>query len=91
MDTVARTTDNPLRVLRQSRGLRLNDFATLLGIGYGSLSLTELGGLRDLPPALREGLRAIGEDPEAISAAYREWREQKRRELLAQQMALVGG
>lgn len=82
----AKTSENPLRALRLSKGLSMADFATLLGVTYGNLSFAELGGIVELPPTLRAGLEAIGEDPQVMSEQYRQWRDRRRAELLAQQV-----
>jgi transcriptional regulator with XRE-family HTH domain len=74
------TAVNPIRRMREKRGLSARDFAILLGVGYASLNGAENGLPAKLNPTLLAGFGRIGYDPDQVQAVYRDWRtgEQQR-------------
>ncbi len=66
---------NPIRELRERRGITRLELARLLDVDYQALGRAEWGATNNLSRRVAAGLARIGEDPDAYRAQYRRWRE----------------
>jgi len=72
---------SPVRTERIRLSLGVADLATICGISHSTISLVEHGKLPRLPSRLEAGLLRLGVDIADLRVRYREFVEQRRREL----------
>jgi transcriptional regulator with XRE-family HTH domain len=72
---------SPVRVERNRLGLGVGDLAAICGLSPSTISLVEHGKLPRLPSRLEAGLLRLGVNVTELRVRYREFVEQRRREL----------
>lgn len=65
---------NPIKAIREARGISRAEFAMMLGRSYNQLATIELGHARAIPTTWREQLEAAGCDFDQLSRDYTAWR-----------------
>lgn len=73
----------PFDLLRRRLGLSYRGFAATLGIPYSSC-YSACQGISGVPCKAAEALRELGEDPEALATAQRDWLAARGRQLRAE-------
>jgi len=73
---------NPLKKARLEKGLTSIQFATLAGVTGGRIRQLEAGEAPGLSASVKNALARLGYDPEKVDKEYRQWREERVRQVL---------
>jgi transcriptional regulator with XRE-family HTH domain len=68
------TSLNPIRALREARGLSVDELARLAGMSHSSVLAVEQGRVVALTPSWAGAIEAMGGDFPRLCEAYRTWR-----------------
>lgn len=68
---------NPLKALRKSAGVTMQELAALIGVTPSTVNLVESGWYASLPPSWGPAIEALGGDYDELAEAYATWKQRR--------------